>query len=180
VAVAWKLKGNTSSPDDDGQTLDHWQTPARRSIRTVDWDSDLAQLSRPGQAVALTIADAAALSLVIRASNKGAEGLVYNLVPIPPDCSSSSHRHRPLQDYILRSSLRILTHLSITFKMKWLLALLPLVAASPIELPNVNLGDAPPPGQVSTTIVASSSSSDTSRLPSAVSPMVEPAALRAP
>ena len=33
--------------------------------------------------------------------------------------------------------------------MKWLLALLPLVAASPVELPGVSLGDAPPPGQVS-------------------------------
>lgn len=31
--------------------------------------------------------------------------------------------------------------------MKWLLALLPLAAAAP-ALPNIELGDAPPPGQV--------------------------------
>jgi hypothetical protein len=48
----------------------------------------------------------------------------------------------------LRPSLYILAHLPNTFKMKWLLALLPIVAASPVNIPDYE-GDIPPPGQVS-------------------------------
>lgn len=64
--------------------------------------------------------------------------------------------------------------------MKWLLALVPAVVAGVIPVSPIELGDAPPPGQVIMMLLSTLLLLMYPRSPSAVSPMAAPDALRAP
>jgi hypothetical protein len=80
-----------------------------------------------------------------------AECLVYNLAHITSQMiiiqlPLSSSLYHSLQIYTLRIHLRI-TNRTHSINMKWLLALLPVVAAMP-ALPSQELADAPPAGSV--------------------------------
>lgn len=94
----------------------------------------------------------------------------------PRSCPRSPSTH-PLR---LKHS-KILTQFSSnSIIMKWLLALVPLVAAAPTTLENIQqTGDAPPAGQVHSA-QSIHDHPNTARSKSAVSHMEEPAVLRAP
>lgn len=103
---------------------------------------------RPGQAVAATDSSAATVVWGTWDRRVVAERVVYNFLYIP---QIEQHHHPAFTASSTTTSTAqhsAVLQLHPIINMKWLFALVPLVAAAPASIPAVELGEAPPAGSV--------------------------------